>query len=435
MKRDSVTYRVLMLFCSNSALTLLGFAYRIALSRNVAATALGLNSLVMQVYGIVVSVCIPGLNVALSALAARIDRKELRMLFLSAAAAFTALWLTASAPICILRKRISGGALGSPGTEKTLLLMLFCIYLTGIENLLRAIHIGQKKVAPCAISELTEQSARFVLVLILVKKLSDGTDEMAVFLIMLGMVLSEFVSVTFLGSSFYRSFGRYGSKAGERKLMLKEIAVIAFPATLTAASSTVFASAGSLILPVKLMEFGMTRAEALSGIGILNTAATPVAMLPMPLISAIAAVIMPEISSLGAEGKDASGLVSKAFKAVAIYGAAACVILLFTSDTIARSLFGLSPERDVFPLLLIKAFVIYMQVTGAAVLNGLMRQKTVLVLAFFGEAYQFALILLLTPVLGIRGYIAGMTVGELARLVMTLLVIFRKNKLAKTVVS
>lgn len=410
-----------MLFCSNSILTLMGFAYRIALNRSAGASALGLNSLVMQVYSIVVSVCIHGMNVALTATAARLEKSDMKRLFVSALIIFSTLWLTAAAPVCILRKSLASGALGSEGAASTLPLMLFCIYLTGIENMLRAIHLGVRRVTQCAASELIEQGVRFALVLIMLKKLRHDSDETTVFIIMLGMVMSEFVSVSILGASFRRLFGKSGKVA--RPLMLRTIAETAFPATLTSVASTIFTSVGALLLPGALAKFGLFRSDALAQIGIINTVAIPVSMLPMPMAAAVAAVIMPEISSMNAAGRNPRRIIGSAFSTVGIFGAASSIILVFSAQGIAAALFGRSPEPAVFTLLIVRAFAVFMQTVGTASLNGMMMQKTVLLFAASSEAYQLILILLLVPVFGMIGYAAGMAAGELLRLVCTLFAI------------
>lgn len=65
--------RVITLTLSNIALQALGFVYRMMLTDCAGTTALGLQSLVMQIYSIAVSVCISGLNVAVITVAARLN--------------------------------------------------------------------------------------------------------------------------------------------------------------------------------------------------------------------------------------------------------------------------------------------------------------------------------------------------------------------------
>ena len=81
-------------------------------------------------------------------------------------------------------------------------------------------------------------------------------------------------------------------------------------------------------------------------------------------------------------------------------------------------MFGLVPTRESFRLLTLFAGIIYLQIVTTSILNGLMKQRTVLGLAIFGESLQLVLILLLAarPTLHIYGYLIAKCIGEGLRL-------------------
>jgi O-antigen/teichoic acid export membrane protein len=425
MRKDSVRYRVLMLFLSNLALQLMGFAYRMALTRAAGTAAIGLNSLVMQFYGVVVSFCISGLNVAVTSLAARTDRDRIRRLFRDALIIFTMLWALAAAPLAALSSTVCERALGEPALRGTLLIMLFCIFMTGVENLLKSVHMGVGRVIRCAASELTEQAVRFCAVIILLRLVQTDADPQKVFLIMLGMAASEFVSVGILSASFLKLFPKNERNADS---FIRDISGIAFPALLTAVSGTVFSSVGSLILPSMLISWGLGRNAALSEIGVMNASAIPLSMLPMAAVGAIAAVLMPSVCEAYAEGKSPHRLIYRSFAAALLIGIACSVPTLIFGEKLSLILFGCAADKTVFALIMLKAVVIFMQVVSVSAMNGLNMQRTVFVFAVTGEAYQLALIMLLTPLLGLSGYALGMVFGELVRLTLNLTALTSKLK-------
>ncbi len=416
MKRNGISYRVTVLFCSNAVLSVMGFAYRIALSRFAGAYALGLNSLVMQIYGVIVSVCISGMNTAVSALAARLEDDMTHALLKTALLLSLMLWALAALPLALFGRTLEAAFFREEGIFKTLLLMLICIFMTGIENILRSVHLGKGRASPCAASELLEQGIRFALVIALLRHIKSS-DPDKVFLIMLGMTASEIVSVSFLSTSYIINFGRFKSKK-KAGLLFRETASIAFPASLTAVSSSAFASFGSLMLPDLLAKYGLAREEALSVMGILNTVCIPVTMLPMAFAGAVSAVIMPEISGMAERGVSPEKLIRRAFISVGVSGAVSSFLIFMFSDSITRVVFGLTADRTVFMLLSVKAVVIFIQVVSTSALNGMMRQKKVFLFAAASEAYQLVLIILLTPVLGVRGCCLGMAAGEIMRLLL-----------------
>ena len=401
----------------------MAFVYRMRLTKLAGTEALGLNALVMQVYSIVVSVCISGLSIAVTAAAARLSCSDDRggglyaKLLKKAVAVYCALFISAALPIFLFRRGVAANALGSPGAADVLAVMLVCIFMTGLENVSKAMHMGAGLAGRCAASELCEQGVRFALVIILLTKLSHPNIERTVLYIMLGMTASELVSVGFLSASVLASLSPRGAAVTQiAPPSYRELLKVAFPASATAMASTVFSSAAALLLPGRLVSFGMTEQQALSLIGVLSAVAVPIAFFPMAAVSAVASVLMPRVAARFSAGGDIKPLARSALKIAALIGPVSALFILPAAPYIARSLFSAEVSPALIAALLLKASVIYVQMVCTAVLNGAKRQGTVLLFAVTGEAYQLILMLLLTPIWGIFGYAAAMIAGETLRL-------------------
>ena len=266
--------RVITLTLSNIALQALGFVYRMMLTDCAGTTALGLQSLVMQIYSIAVSVCISGLNVAVITVAARLNAaggRGIRTLTRCALLAFCVLFLLSAVPSFILRRSIALRLIGDCKTEGAIPLVLICIFLTGTENILKSVHIAAGRVRTTAFSEITEQTARFFLVWLLLKSFAangafamQGEPSFSVKLIITGMVLSEFFSVGFLSASYFRTFVKKNRTsadtrpaAGRFSALFSELCEILLPAALTSVLGTVFSSAAALLLPGRLYAAGI----------------------------------------------------------------------------------------------------------------------------------------------------------------------------------
>ena len=117
---------------------LLGFAYRVALSRLVGAEVMGLYQLLMPVYSVLLSLTAVGLTSAVSNLTARHmalgDRSGAgRTLSLCLRAFFLAL-LPVGAAVIAASDAISVWFLGDARTQLGLILLVPCVALTGVEN-------------------------------------------------------------------------------------------------------------------------------------------------------------------------------------------------------------------------------------------------------------------------------------------------------------
>lgn len=433
--------RILILTSSNLALQVLWFFYRIMLTRLAGPQALGLQSLVMQVYSIMVSVCITGLNVAVMNAAARLSAGESSntsygRLLRNALSIFAMLFVGMAVPIFVFRAGIAEKLIGDPKAAVSIVIVLICIFMTGIENILKSIHIGIGRVGITSASELMEQSIRFLLVFLLLKNLNLNTDSSKVTFILSGMLMSEFFSVSFLLNSFRARCGfRVNALQRNDPSTIANLSIVFIPAALTSFSSTIFASIAALILPNRLLLSGYSRESALAAIGILNTVVVPLVTLPMTFIGSVATILFPSVSA-AASKNDRYRIISLKNRS---YIAALCTsliansVILFASKVVSSSLFGIVPTALCFLLVTFKTVIIYFQVITTAVLNGMMKQKQVFVFALLGEALQLLLIYFLSamPAFNVYGYLVSMCIGEGLRLVLS--TVYLKQKLHRSI--
>ena len=430
--------RILIMTCSNLALQLIWFFYRMMLTRCAGTETLGLNSLVMQVYSLIVSVAISGLNVAVTAQGAKTashgeDPAALKRLLGNGVKLFLMLYFSITLPVFLLRNEIAEHLIGEKGTGTALVFMLISIFMTGIENVLKSIHIAIGRVGRTAISELSEQSLRMLIVWLLLKNSTSNGPPLRTALIMAGMFLSEFFSVGFLMASFANICRKNTDNCYVSKNFTPEcdpvcvgsLIKVLVPAALTGFASTVFASAAALILPTRLLLAGYTRQAALSSIGVLNAAAIPLVSLPMAFVGAVAALLMPAVSSAYQNGSTAyiRKLASKSMGCALVTAVFVNAPALLFLAPAAQALFGMRPTLLCFLLLTLKQCIIYYQVITSALLNGLMKQKKVLLFTVIGETIQLVLILIMCSDknMHIYGYLAAMCIGEGVRLAISMI--------------
>lgn len=427
-KKKTSSYNILILTLSNLILQMIGFVYRMVLTRLAGTEAIGLNSLVMQVYAVAVSICIPGMNAAIITLCGKFaccDSNTINRLIKMAFGVYLVLFICIAAPIALLRGIIAERLIGESGVKTALLLLPVCIFFTGIENLFKAVHIGTGKASVTAVSELIEQLARFVIVFCLLKNIADGSDSSKVGVIMLGMVFSEFFSV----GTLMRSYRKEYCSIKRRDIINVNITfsnylAILIPATLTGIANTAFESVSSILLPSRLLIAGYCRSTALSAIGVLGGVAMPLVTMPFCFVMASNNVRLPQISWAFGINDDIrlKKLIRSSFKAAAL--AAFLVTLPLTPflSRLSQYFFGVAPNQTIINLMSLKTIISYFQTTSNMVLNAMMKQGWVLAFALIGEFVQLILIYVLSanPFLHVYGYIIAIIIGECLRLILNL---------------
>lgn len=158
--RSSTLYATLLLTGTGLFSQILGFFYRIALSRLIGAEIMGLYQLIMPVYSVFMSIVAVGLTTAVSTLTAEYQalgrpaaiHQALRRCLLI----FVVIALPLGAVVILGSDPISVYLLGDARTQLGLILLIPCILLTGVENLHKHCFYGAGSVRPPAFTELCE---------------------------------------------------------------------------------------------------------------------------------------------------------------------------------------------------------------------------------------------------------------------------------------
>ena len=131
---------------------MLGFAYRVGLSRMVGAEVMGLYQLVMPVYSVLMSITAVGLTAAVSNLSSRYLALGNSRAVAQTMKSCVGLFLVGMIPVCavtvLLYDPISVYLLGDARTQLGLVLLLPCVALTGIENFHKHFFYGVVGCAP-----------------------------------------------------------------------------------------------------------------------------------------------------------------------------------------------------------------------------------------------------------------------------------------------
>ena len=224
-----------------------GFLYRMALSRLIGAETMGLYQLVMPVYSMLMSLTAVGLTVAVSTLSARHhalgDNGTVRLVLRRALRCFFLMVFPLGAAVVLLSDPISVYLLGDARTRLGVALLVPCVLLTGVENLHKHCFYGIGRVRPPAAVETAEQLIRAGAVLGLLIALLPRSAEETVGLIVLGMVICEVFSACALTLLFRRHWQRFPPGNPGTEISARRLMSIAVPVGATSLLGTLLGSA------------------------------------------------------------------------------------------------------------------------------------------------------------------------------------------------
>ena len=394
-------YGTLLLTGTSLVAQVLGFIYRIFLSRLVGAEIMGLYQLILPVYSVVLSITAVGLTVAVSNLsaeyAARGNEGAMGAVLRRCLAAFLILFALVAGVTVLFYDPISVYLLGDARTQLGLLLLLPCLFLTGIENLHKHYFYGTGNIRPPAAVELCEQFIRTGAVLGLLVLFLPQTPERTVGLIVTGMVICElFSSVTLV--ILYRKRAAGLPRSPAEKGLGRRISAIAVPIGFTALLGNLMGSANAVLIPQRLVASGTDVSHAMSAFGVLCGMTVPMLLMPTAFIGAMGLVLVPRLARSAALGR-LDRIRDRIHKAM----------LVVLGPTIGRFLFREESAGDfILPLSLGVLLSCYQSILSG-VLNGVGKQRSAAWNAILCGGVQLGCTFFLIglPRVGLKGYVAG----------------------------
>ncbi|MCI8304881.1 MAG: oligosaccharide flippase family protein [Lawsonibacter sp.] len=395
----------------------LGFGYRVILSRLTGAEVMGLYQLIMPVYSVILSLTAVGVTSAASNLASQHlalgNRRAADQTVSTCLGLFLLALLPVGGVLVWCSDAISVHLLGDARTQLGLVLLVPCVALTGVENIHKHFFYGSGLVRPPAIVELLEQFVRTFAVIALLLLFLPQYPERVVGLIVGGMVVCEVFSSCTLVILYRRHMGRSRlpgpGEAG--RVRRRRIISIALPVGLNSLLGNLMGAANSTLIPQKLVEGGVERSAAMSQFGVVCGMTMPMLSLPIVFLGALNLVLVPRLARACALNRPAEArrLVSQAVSAVSLLTLPSMSLMVVVGPDLGRAMFHQEGVGEyLIPLACVMAMSCYCSVLAAS-LNGMGRQRSVALISLAGGGVQLAFTLALVPLpgVGMAGYVAG----------------------------
>ncbi len=413
-KGKTIIKGALILTLANLITRIMGFVYRIFMSKAIGTGGMGVYQLIMPVYLLVFSLCSSGLATAVSACtaanAAKKDYGATRKILNTSLAITACLSLAACAIVFFGAGVIGKYLLHEPRTTLSLKIIALCFPFMCIGACLRGYFYGLQKMALPAASQVLEQSVRILVVWLLCGKMISRGLEYACAMAVMGMACGEIVSFIFT-VIVYRAKSSVLNKHTSLKYTqaLQTVLSVSVPLTLNRGISSCLSTAENILIPQRLILHGMTSEQAISLFGGLCGMAVPLIMFPCSLLTALATALMPAISeySSGGDYPAIGRALRRTLLFTTVIGIGVSGIFIFFPTEISSAVYGRS---DIAPMLCLLGVIcpfLYTQVILSAALNGINCQLYIFRLGLLSSAITISSILFLMPKYGIHAYIAA----------------------------
>ena len=412
---------------------ILGFFYRIFMSRTIGAEGLGIYNMVHPIFSICFAVCAGSIQTALSQYVAANQTRGRAVfrtgLVIAMGMSFLLAWVIYGNAGFLAEKLLL-----EPRCAPYLPVMAVSVPLAALHACINGYYYGMQKARVPAFSQVAEQVIRMGAVFLIASIWLESGRQITVSLAVYGHLIGEMASAVF--TVFCLGFFPPCKDGDSRRAPAIPLSFGATAAPLMALALplmgnrlilNVLGSAEAIWIPNKLMSSGLTNSEALSVYGVLTSMALPFILFPSAITNSMAVLLLPTVAEAQADGNEAriSSMISMSLRYSCYMGVLCIGIFTIFGNQLGVSVFHDQNAGTYITILSWLCPFMYLATTMGSILNGLGRTSSTFFQNVFAMVIRLAFVLFAIPRYGILGYLWGMLVSELALALMSFLAVKR----------
>ena len=447
LKRHPLIMGTIILTITGLISRIIGFYYRIYLTRLFGEEGMGIYQLLNPVLALSFSLTAAGYQTAISKLVAEKHAGESGNPFrpvLVGLSISLPLSLICNGIIFQMADFIGSTLLSEPRTVPMLRILSFSIPLSAVHSCINGYFYGKKKTAVPAATQLLEQLARvgcvYGISAYAISKGGHPTINVAV----LGLTVGEFLSMVVTVAAIYSCYAKESVPSAKESALLtgrsalrspsghlisiyRGVLAMALPLTANRLVLNLLQSVESVSIPTQLKAYGYDTAAALSVYGVLTGMAMPLIFFPNALTSSVAVLLLPLVSENYSKGDIPAvrSAILRTLKFCALLGGACMLLFCPCGRLLGNFLFHSELAGHFITTLGFICPFIYMDTTLSSILQGLGKAGSIFLMNILSLLVRLCFIFLTVPTLGITGYLWGLLASQLLQSVLYLSCLFR----------
>lgn len=425
LSRHPVITGTLILSLANITTRVIGFFYRVYLSRIFGAEGMGIIQLTGPVSAMVFALTGAGMQTAISKCVSAIsgtERKRRRAYLYYGLFLVLTVSLLCSFIVYTNSDYIALHFLSETRTAPILQVMAFSFPLSAVHACVNGYFLGKRQTALPAASQFVEQIARVAIVYTCCNSFLATGDIPDLTFTAWGVCLGEAAAlvVSLLGLWIGSHKNTSGLKliahpANQDKNMLSSLLKMSVPLSANRLAVNFLQSIESIRIPLMLQVYGLSDSAALSTYGILTGMALPVLFFPGAFTGALSAMLLPTVSEAHSRGdkEKIKTITINATFFVVFVGFLFGILFFMFSDFLGNTVFD-EPLAAIY----IRALCLlcpFMYVNGifSGILQGLGKAMHIFFINITGLFLRLCFVFFAIPHFGIKGYLIGLLVSQL----------------------
>ncbi len=444
--KNPLVQGALLLTIAGFLTRIIGFFYRIFLSRTIGAEGMGLYQLIFPIYGIVSSISIASVQTSISRYVAAEQsagrKKGSKNTLLAGIFLSLSVTIVLSLAVYFNAEWLALEFLKESRCVDLVKILAFSLPFSSIHSCINGYYYGMQKAAVPSISQLAEQIIRVLCVYIMSMVSLSETGTISAEIAVAGVVIGEAASMLFCVFSIVLHFGKPNTKTDETDSphvvpgfikQLKNIFVFSLPLSFNRLLLSVLHSIEAVLIPIQLRLFGMSDSDAISLFGVFTGMAMPFIQFPSAIPNAIAVLLLPEVAAaaeLSTTDKAKGNLklrrsAENGIRYSLLLGILCIGIFVVFGNDMGIIIFNNKLAGLYITILAWLCPFLYLSTTLGSILNGLSETTAPFIHSVISILIRLAFVFFAIPKYGIVAYLIGTLVSQI---IMTGLHYFKVRK-------
>ena len=446
VQKSSILSGALLLTAAGMVNRIIGFFYRIFLSRTFGAENIGIYQLISPVMALAYSVSVAGFQTAISRITATADAADSSVTKNKKSAGDTLHGYTVLAAGLLLSLIFSLGITGFVYTYSEeiasrflledrcaplLKILALTFPVSAIHSCISGYFYGKKSAGFPAFSQLFEQLVRVGCVFVLCNAfLTENTGKTPdISIAVTGMVIGEAASAILSLLYLWRRVQKVSYHS--IPALFSELFMMAIPLSAGRVIQNFLQSIEAIAIPDKLRLFGLDTAAALSEYGILTGMSLPFILFPTALTGGVAVMLLPAVSEAQALHKERT-IARTVYRSVhycLLLGFFCLGFFLFFGPVLGKIVFHQERAGSYLQTLGFMCPFLYLNSTLSSILHGLGKTISSFFYNVASLLVRLAFVFFCIPVFGIKGYLWALLVSQILLAVLYLFALRRYLKM------
>ena len=431
--KNPIISGTLLLTASGILGKIIGFFYRIFLSRTIGAEGLGIYQLIFPISTICFAITVSGLSTALSKYIAEYQERDpsspkrfLRLSLLISG------FLSLVIMLILFRysEFIAENILLEPRCAPLIPILACSIPLASVHSCIHGYYYGKKKAAIPAASSFMEQFVRVAFVFLIYQIRLEQGQSIDASIAVWGLVFGEAGAFLLCVTALLFSKEKPKKSTGYRvSSPMGKLLVYSLPLSMNRLALTLFVSFESILIPSRLVLFGYSQSDALSVFGVLTGMALSIVTFPTVFTNSVSVMILPAISE--ADSKNDTEKIQRT-----IYQTIFCCLLLgsictggllLTGKWMGDFLFGNALAGKFICLLSYICPFLFLSSILSSIMHGLGMPAYPFFLNLLGIGIRIYFVYFQIPRNGLRAYLMGMLLSQILTALLSVWILWKKR--------